>query len=99
MFVISIPAIRVQPTKLVNKSDGTFVDEQLVKLTHPDMWTELPCSILLSNGRAPYDVGTYELHPDSFKAAQYGRIDFRPVIGRKLDASGVAIPAKQAKAA
>jgi hypothetical protein len=85
MFTVVIPRVLIKPTKLVDKKTGAFVDEQVVTICHPDLFTPVQASVLLSNDLKPYEVGTYELGGDSITAGEYGRPAFRLVVGRKVE--------------
>lgn len=86
-FSILIPKIVVRPTKLVDKKSGNFRDEQLVMIQHPDQFTPVQGSVLLDGDQKPYEIGTYELGADSITPGEYGRAQFRLVIGKRVDAA------------
>lgn len=86
MHTISIPKIVVRPTKLVDKKSGEMRNEQLVMITHPELFTPVQGSVLLESGQTPYEVGTYHLGGDSIQPGEYGRPAFRLVVGQRIDA-------------
>lgn len=86
MFTVSVPRVSTKTSKLVDKKTGAFLEEQLVLITHPEQFTPVQASVLLEVGQHAYDVGTYEIHADSFTSGEYGRPAFRLKIGKRLDA-------------
>lgn len=83
-FIVSIPALKVQDTRLVDKESGAFLQEQLITVFHPDMFTPVQAAVLLDSNQQPYEIGKYELAADSIQAGKYGRPEFRVRIGKKL---------------
>ena len=86
MFTVVIPKVVTKATKLVDKGTGAFLMEQLVKISHPDLFTDVQASVLLEATQKEYEPGTYELGADSITAGEYGRPAFRLKIGKRLDA-------------
>lgn len=83
-FIVHIPKVVIKPTKLVDKKTGAFRDEQLVMIEHPDQFTPVQGSVLLNTDQKPYEPGRYELAGESIAPGDYGRPQFRLVIGKRI---------------
>lgn len=84
-FVIHVPKVVTKPTKLVDKKTGAFREEQLIMICHPEQFTPVQSSVLLESDQKPYEVGHYELGADSITPGEYGRAQFRVVIGKRIE--------------
>lgn len=91
MFYISIPKQITAQTSMTDKRTSTVVFEQKVILEHPDKLCGVELSLLVPNGQDGkprfYEVGEYDLHPDSIQGGKYGRADFRVVVGKRREAA------------
>lgn len=85
MFTVLIPKVVTKPTKLVDKKTGVFLEEQLVQITHADLFSPVQASILLEATEKPKEIGRYEMAADSLSAGEYGRPAFRLKIGKKIE--------------
>jgi len=84
-FFIRVPRIVVRPSRVADKTTGKFREEQLLVIVHPDQLTPVQASILLPSDGQPYAVGDYEMSSDSIQPGQYGRPEFRLVVGPKIE--------------
>lgn len=72
--------------KDASKSPNTF---QPV-LFEPGNGAVYPAEVLLRNGAQPFAPGTYEVSPESFYTADYGKIQFRLVLGELIQSAKAA---------
>ena len=82
MYTILIPKVVTQATKLVDKRTGEVMQEQLVAISHPELFTPIQAKVLLDG--KPYEAGTYEMAADSLTSGEYGRPAFRLKLGKKV---------------
>lgn len=59
-------------------------------LFEPGNGAVYPAEILIRNGEKAHEVGQYELSPDSFYTGDYGKIQFRIVLGEAIKPSSKA---------
>lgn len=86
----SIPQVAVTETRIVSKGGG-YKSQQSVLLHVEGRLAPLESSVILEDGK-PFEVGLYEISPDSFYAARFGA-QFSLRLGNKIASAKIAAAA------
>lgn len=89
MIKIVVPKVIVDERKGGSGKDAWTIREQQALLDVPGKLAPLQFSVRLSDGQNPFEPGEYEVDGSSYTAGKYGRIEFSPKPGARIEAAKV----------
>jgi hypothetical protein len=95
MLKIQVPMIAVEEKAMGSGKDSWQLREQTGVLLVPGKLTGLEIRFRLQPTQEPVAVGEYEVDPSSYSAGKFGRVDFAPKPGKRIEAAGAATPIRK----